>query len=140
MEVTSINQGVIIDHVPAGRALTVLHYLGLDPSRTRLALIMNAPSRRFGAKDIIKIEGEPELRLDALGFVAPQASINRVEGGRIVDKRRPVRPESLTGVIACTNPRCVTTVERGLPQSFHLDHTGADGVYRCDYCDEKAEV
>ncbi|AKV55277.1 aspartate carbamoyltransferase regulatory chain [Bifidobacterium actinocoloniiforme DSM 22766] len=139
MEVTSINRGVIIDHVPAGRALKVLHYLGLDPTRTRLALIMNAPSERFGSKDIIKIEGGSELNLTVLGFVAPQATVNRVEDGRIVDKCSPERPEHLTGVIRCINPRCVTTVETGLIQSFHLDSVGG-GVYRCDYCDEKAEL
>lgn len=92
MEVTSIQDGIIIDHIPAGRALSVIHFLGLDPTRTRMALIMNTRSERYGSKDIIKIEQEATFQLDILGFVAPQASINIVKAGKIVSKRTPGRP------------------------------------------------
>ena len=136
MKVTSIVDGIIIDHVRAGTALKVLHYLGVDPAKTRLALIMNTDSRKYGSKDIIKIEQTGDLDLTALGFIAPEATVDVVRQGRIVSKHQPDRPNHLINVITCVNPRCVTTVETGVDQRFHLDDVG---VYRCDYCDEKAE-
>lgn len=138
MEVTSITNGIIIDHVDAGTALTVLRYIKVDPTKAKLALIMNATSHALGAKDIIKIEDVEDLNLDALGFVAPHATINIVRGGTIVEKHRPGLPEHLVGVITCKNPRCVTTTERGLEQRFHLA-SAERREYRCDYCDEAAE-
>lgn len=86
MEVTSIQDGIIIDHVPAGTALKVLQYLKIDPSKTRLALIMNTDSPRYGTKDIIKIENVEGIDLDVLGLVARQATVDIVRGGRIVEK------------------------------------------------------
>ncbi|KFI46720.1 aspartate carbamoyltransferase regulatory subunit [Bifidobacterium bohemicum] len=138
MEVTSIKDGVIIDHVEAGTALTVLDYLNVNPSTTKLALIMNATSHALGVKDIIKIEDVADLNLDVLGFVAPHATVNIVHGGQIVSKIKPELPRRLIGVVKCKNPRCVTTTETGLEQRFHLA-SAARREYRCDYCDEEAE-
>lgn len=139
MEVTSIQDGIIIDHVPAGTALKVLQYLKIDPSKTRLALIMNTTSRRYGSKDIIKIEDVEGIDLDVLGLVARQATVDIVRGGRIVDKKTPRLPEHVVNVITCVNPRCVTTTERGIDQMFHLAHSERQ-EYRCDYCDEEAKL
>ena len=130
MEVTSIQNGIIIDHVPAGTALKVLEYLKIDPSKTRLALIMNA--------DIIKIEDEENVDLDVLGLVARQATVGIVRGGKIVRKLKPTLPEHVVNIITCVNPRCVTTTERGIDQMFHLVHSQRQ-EYRCDYCDEEAK-
>ncbi|KAE8130074.1 MULTISPECIES: aspartate carbamoyltransferase regulatory subunit [Bifidobacterium] len=138
MEVTSIQNGIIIDHVPAGQALKVLEYLKINPAKTRLALIMNTTSNRFGSKDIIKIETERDINLEVLGFVARQATVDIVRGGTIVDKVRPTLPEHIVNVLTCTNPRCVTSSEVGLDQMFHLAQRER-GEYRCDYCDEKAK-
>lgn len=139
MEVTSIQNGIIIDHVPAGTALKVLEYLKIDPSRTKLALIMNTDSRTYGTKDIIKIEGTVDVDLDVLGFVARTATVGIVRDGVIVEKRSPRLPEHVVDVITCRNPRCVTTVERGIRQRFHLTHSERQ-EYRCDYCDEEAKL
>ncbi|NMM99690.1 aspartate carbamoyltransferase regulatory subunit [Bifidobacterium sp. DSM 109958] len=139
MEVTSIQNGIIIDHVPAGTALKVLKYLDVDPSTTKLALIMNTDSRLYGSKDIIKIEDAEDVNLDVLGFVARQATVDVVRGGRIVEKIKPNLPEHMVNVITCVNPRCVTRTERGIDQMFHLAHT-AKQEYRCDYCDEEAKL
>ena len=111
MEVTSIQNGIIIDHVPAGTSLKVLEYLKIDPAKTKLALIMNADSKRYGSKDIIKIEDDKDIDLDVLGFVARQATVDVVRGGKIVEKKQPNLPEHIVGVISCVNPRCVTTAE-----------------------------
>ena len=139
MEVTSIRNGIIIDHVPAGTALKVLQYLRIDPTSTKLALIMNTDSKQYGSKDIIKIEDAGDLNLDVLGFIARQATIDIVRGGKIVRKEKPNLPEHMVNVITCKNPRCVTTTERGIDQMFHLVHSERQ-EYRCDYCDEDAKL
>ena len=139
MEVTSIRNGIIIDHVPAGTALKVLQYLRIDPTSTKLALIMNTDSKQYGSKDIIKIEDAGDLNLDVLGFIARQATIDIVRGGKIVRKEMPNLPEHMVNVITCKNPRCVTTTERGIDQMFHLVHSERQ-EYRCDYCDEEAKL
>ena len=130
MEVTSIQNGIIIDHVPAGTALKVLEYLKIDPAKTKLALIMNTDSHMFGTKDIIKIESEEEsetIDLDVLGLVARTATVGIVRGGKIVEKKQPTLPEHVVNIIKCVNPRCVTTTEPAVQ------------MYRCDYCDEEAK-
>ena len=140
MEVTSIQNGIIIDHVPAGTALKVLEYLKIDPAKTKLALIMNTDSHMFGTKDIIKIESEEEaetIDLDVLGLVARTATVGIVRGGKIVEKKQPTLPEHVVNIIKCVNPRCVTTTEPAV-QMFHLVHSDRQ-EYRCDYCDEEAK-
>ena len=138
MEVTSIQNGIIIDHVPAGTALKVLEYLKIDPSKTKLALIMNADSHMYGTKDIIKIEDETEsIDLDVLGLVARTATVGIVRGGKIVEKKKPTLPEHVVNIIKCVNPRCVTTTEPAV-QLFHLVHS-ARQEFLCDYCDEEAK-
>ena len=142
MEVTSIQNGIIIDHVPAGTALKVLEYLKIDPAKTKLALIMNTDSHMFGTKDIIKIESEEEaetIDLDVLGLVARTATVGIVRGGKIVEKKQPTLPEHVGNIIKCVNPRCVTTAEPGIKQMFHLVHSERL-EYRCDYCDEEAKL
>ncbi|MFT8704211.1 aspartate carbamoyltransferase regulatory subunit [Bifidobacterium aquikefiricola] len=138
MEVTSVTNGIIIDHVPAGTALKVLQFLHIDPAKTKLALIMNASSQRYGSKDIIKIEDETSVDLNVLSLIARQATVDVVKGGKIIDKQQPSLPEHVVNVISCTNPRCVTTTEHGIDQLFHLMHTKRQ-EYRCDYCDEEAK-
>ena len=140
MEVTSIQNGIIIDHVPAGTALKVLEYLKIDPAKTKLALIMNTDSHMFGTKDIIKIESEEEaetIDLYVLGLVARTATVGIVRGGKIVEKKQPTLPEHVVNIIKCVNPRCVTTTEPAV-QMFHLVHSDRQ-EYRCDYCDEEAK-
>ena len=140
MEVTSIQNGIIIDHVPAGTALKVLENLKIDPAKTKLALIMNTDSHMFGTKDIIKIESEEEaetIDLDVLGLVARTATVGIVRGGKIVEKKQPTLPEHVVNIIKCVNPRCVTTTEPAV-QMFHLVHSDRQ-EYRCDYCDEEAK-
>lgn len=139
MEVTSISDGIIIDHVPAGTALKVLNYLHIDPSKATIALIMNTTSNRYGCKDIIKIQNAPDIDLEVLGLVAPNATVDVVKNSTIVTKQRPRLPEQVTNVISCSNPRCVTSAERDIDQLFHLSDRET-GEYRCSYCDEAAKL
>lgn len=139
MEVTSISEGIIIDHVPAGTALKVLNYLRIDPTTASIALIMNTTSNRYGSKDIIKIQNAPDVDLDVLGLIAPNATVDIVKDSKIVAKKRPRLPQKVTNVLSCVNPRCVTSTEHGIDQIFRLTNAET-GEYRCLYCDEAAEL
>ena len=136
MEVTSIQNGIIIDHVPAGTSLKVLEYLKIDPAKTKLALIMNADSKRYGSKDIIKIDALIDLDLDVLGYVDPDITVSIIKDGVQVEKKHPQLPKKLVNVLRCKNPRCITTTEPHLPAEFVLSDPEKH-TYRCAYCDSE---
>ena len=132
MEVKSIANGVVIDHVRAGSGLKLLEYLNVDMSRDTVALLMNVTSRKHGRKDIIKLENVESVDLDVLGLVDNSATVIHIKNSEIVEKVKLSFPKKVKNVIACKNPRCVTSVE-AVPHVFHLaDDTGR---YRCEYCD-----
>lgn len=137
MIIGSIVDGIVIDHIPAGRGMELYQYLQLDKLDCEVALIKNAVSAKHEKKDILKIAARIDLNYDLLGFIDPRITVNIIENGERVQKLHPRLPERITGVIRCRNPRCVTSVEHDLPHSFYLsdrDH----GVYRCLYCDVRA--
>ena len=137
MEVTSIQNGIIIDHVPAGTSLKVLEYLKIDPAKTKLALIMNADSHLYGTKDIIKIEGGLDVvDLDMLGYIDHNITVNIIRDDRIVEKKALKLPKKIVNVIHCKNPRCITSIEQELPHIFYLADEKSE-TYRCQYCEEK---
>ena len=137
MIIGTIVNGLVIDHIPAGKGMDLYHHLGLDKLECEVALIRNAPSEKHGKKDIIKIAEKIDLDLDLLGFITPQITVNVIENGVKVGKIHPDLPEKLKDVIKCRNPRCITSIEQELPHIFRL--TDADtGTYRCIYCDTKA--
>ena len=137
MNIDSITNGIVIDHIPAGGAMKLYELLHLDTLDCSVAIIKNAHSRKDGKKDIIKIDAEIELDFDLIGYFAPHAKINIIRNGLLAEKRSVALPELLTNVIQCKNPRCITTVEQELDQIFRLadpDHR----IYRCIYCETKA--
>ena len=138
MTIDSIHNGYVIDHIPAGSAMALYTHLGLERLGCPVAMIMNAQSKRMGKKDIIKIDGDLDLSLDVVGYLAPGATVNVIRDGKLLEKRTLDLPEQLTGVIRCRNPRCITSTERDLPAAFRL--TDRDKrVYRCVYCEAKYE-
>ena len=137
MKVGAINNGVVIDHITAGRGMELYHFLNLDHVDAPIALIKNAPSERMGKKDIIKIDAELNLDLDALGYIDPNVTINVVKDGVRVEKFHPQLPEKLTNIVQCKNPRCITSVEQEIPHIFKLTNKET-GEYRCIYCEAKA--
>ena len=138
MTIDSIHNGYVIDHIPAGSAMALYTHLGLEKLGCPVAMIMNASSKRMGKKDIIKIDGDLDLSLDVVGYLAPGATVNVIRDGKLLEKRTLDLPEQLTGVIRCRNPRCITSTERDLPAAFRL--TDRDKrVYRCVYCEAKYE-
>ena len=138
MTIDSIHNGYVIDHIPAGSAMTLYTHLGLEKLGCPVAMIMNAQSKRMGKKDIIKIDGDLDLSLDVVGYLAPGATVNVIRDGKLLEKRTLDLPEQLTGVIRCRNPRCITSTERDLPAAFRLTDR-EKRVYRCVYCEAKYE-
>lgn len=136
MNIDSIVNGVVIDHITAGRAMRLYELLGLGEVDCSVAILKNVVSRKLGRKDIIKIDEEMSLDLDVIGYVDPQATVNIIREGSLVEKRIIGKPERLTNVIRCKNPRCITSVEQELPHVFCLTDA-ENGVYRCLYCETK---
>ncbi len=138
MKVGAIHNGVVIDHITAGKGMELYHFLNLEHVDAPIALIKNAPSDKMGKKDIIKIDAELNLDLDVLGYIDPNVTINVVKDGVRVEKFHPQLPERLTNIIQCKNPRCITSVEQEIPHIFKLTNR-EKGEYRCIYCESKAK-
>jgi aspartate carbamoyltransferase regulatory subunit len=138
MNIDSIKNGIVIDHITAGLGMTVYRLLKLDELDCAVAIIKNASSRKMGKKDIIKVDADIELNMDILGYVDPGITIDIIKNSVLVEKKRIGLPEKLTNVIKCKNPRCITTTEQELPHIFKLTD-GNKRIYRCVYCEVKAE-
>ena len=134
MKIDSIQNGIVIDHIPAGLAMTLYRYLKLDEAEGSVALLQNVPSDKHGRKDIIKLDGVRELNWDILGYLAPDCTVNVIVDGRISEKRHLQLPEKLVDVIHCKNPRCITTIEQGLHHIFKISNR-EKAIYRCIYCE-----
>ncbi len=138
MNIDSIKNGIVIDHIEAGKGMEIYNLLKLDNLDCSIAIIKNALSLKMGKKDIIKIDAKIELDMDILGFVSPSATVDIIRDGILVEKKKMTLPEKLTNVIYCKNPRCISTTEQELPHIFNL--TNADRrEYRCIYCETKGE-
>ena len=135
MNVDSISRGLVIDHIAPGRGMDIYKFLKLDKIDCMVAIIQNARSKQSGRKDIIKIEDRIDLDLDVLGFIDPHITVNIIDGGKIIEKKRMKLPEEVTNVARCTNPRCITSIEQGLPHVFQLVDP-EEGTYRCKYCEQ----
>ena len=138
MTIYSIKNGIVIDHIAAGKAMELYQILGLGKLDCSVAILKNVTSAKLGKKDIIKIDRELDLDWDIIGYVDPNITVNIIKDGVRLEKRQLKLPETITGVIHCKNPRCITSVEQELPQVFKLTDR-EKRVYRCLYCETKAE-
>ena len=137
LNISGIKEGVVLDHIQAGKSMEIYKYLGQRKMDCTVAIIKNARSSKMGRKDIIKIEGPLDsLDLDVLGYIDHTITVNIIRDERIVEKRCLSLPDRLVNVIHCKNPRCITSVEQELPHIFYLADKEKE-VYRCQYCDEK---
>ncbi len=136
MKIDSIKNGIVLDHIKAGRSMEIYKYLGLDELDCSVAIIKNVPSSKMGKKDIIKIADKMDLNMDALGYVDPDITVCYIEDGKIAEKKHLELPERIVNIIRCKNPRCITSVERGIDQEFVLSDR-ENRVYRCVYCESK---
>ncbi len=137
LNVGKIEEGFVLDHIKAGKSLSIYHHLGLDKLDCTVAIIKNARSNLMGKKDILKVECDINtLDLNILGFIDHNITVNVIKDGKIVEKRRLILPKEIKNVIKCKNPRCITSIEQGLPHIFVLTDSQKE-VYRCKYCEEK---
>ncbi len=134
MKIDSIQNGIVIDHLPVGSAMKVYLSLHLEDCEGSVAVLQNVQSGKHSRKDIIKLDGVMQLDWDVLGYLVPDCTVNVIENGRIKEKRHLSLPEKLVDIIQCKNPRCITTIEQGLRHIFTLANR-EKGVYRCIYCE-----
>ena len=138
MIIGTIVNGVVIDHIPAGRGMELYSMMKLDRLECEVALIKNAPSGKCGKKDILKVNEEIKINYEILGYIDPRITVNIIKDGQRVKKLHPALPETLIDVIFCRNPRCITSVEQEISHVFRLTDR-ENGIYRCVYCDAQAE-
>ncbi len=139
MNVDSIRNGYVIDHIQAGKAMDIYRLLSLSKLTCPVAMIMNVPSAKMGKKDIIKIDGDIDLDMDVLGYVDSDITINEIRNGEIVGKQEKIElPERIVDVVKCKNPRCITTTEQELSHIFKLTDR-QNKIYRCIYCEAEAK-
>ena len=137
LNVSSISEGFVLDHIQAGKSMDIYHYLRLDKLDCCVAIIKNARSNKMGKKDITKIECPIDIiDLDILGFIDHNITINIIQNDKVVEKKRLELPKEITNVIKCKNPRCITSIEQELEHVFVLTDPEKE-VYRCKYCEEK---
>ncbi|MCI7226320.1 aspartate carbamoyltransferase regulatory subunit [Porcincola intestinalis] len=137
LNVGQLNEGFVLDHIEAGKSMTIYHYLNLDELDCTVAIIKNATSNKMGRKDIIKVECPIDmLNIDILGFIDHNITVNIIKDGAIVAKRELTLPKKIVNILKCKNPRCITSIEQGLDQIFTLTDPEKE-VYRCKYCEQK---
>lgn len=137
LNVGAIEEGFVLDHIKAGKSMTIYHDLKLDKLDCCVAIIKNARSNKMGKKDIIKVECPVDMmNLDTLGFIDHNITVNVISGGEIIEKKELKLPKKIVNVIQCRNPRCITSIEQELDQIFLLTDPGNE-IYRCMYCEEK---
>ena len=137
LNVGKIENGIVLDHIQAGKSMLIYHYLELNKLDCTVAIIKNARSNAMGKKDILKIETDADtINLDVIAFIDPGVTVNIIKGGDLVDKKSISLPKEVKNVIKCHNPRCITSIEQGLQHIFFLSDARR-GIYRCRYCEEK---
>ncbi len=138
MHIDSIKNGVVIDHIQAGKSMEIYNHLELDKLDCTVAIIKNVHSKKMGSKDIIKIDSDMQVDLDVLGYIDSDITVNIIKDGILCEKKKLTLPEQIKDVIKCKNPRCITTTEQDLPHVFKLTDPETK-TYRCIYCEAKAK-
>ncbi|HKM01076.1 MAG: aspartate carbamoyltransferase regulatory subunit [Tissierellia bacterium] len=138
LNIDSVEQGLVIDHIQAGKGMEIYQYLNLDKLDCSVAIIKNAKSKRLGRKDIIKVENNINMDLKVLGFIDPNITINVISNSVIINKINLELPNEVENVVKCKNPRCITSVEQEIVHKFKLTDK-ENKIYRCVYCDTAYE-
>ncbi len=138
LKIDSVEKGLVIDHIQAGKAMEIYKYLNLDKMDCSVAIIKNAKSNKMGKKDIIKVENNINMDLKVLGFIDPNITINVIDNGEIIKKINLELPEEIDNIAKCKNPRCITSIEQEIVHKFKLTDKEKN-IYRCVYCDTAYE-
>lgn len=134
MNIDSVQKGLVLDHIQAGKSMEIYKYLNLDKMDCSVAIIKNAKSKKLGKKDIIKVENNITMDLTVLGFIDPNITINVIDNGVIINKINLELPNEIINVVQCKNPRCITSIEQEVEHRFRLTDK-ENKIYRCVYCD-----
>ena len=137
MIIGQIKDGIVLDHISAGRGMEIYKVLGLDKLDCTVAMIKNADSVKKGKKDIIKVGQVIDLDFDVLGYIDPGITVNIIQDGKLAKRSHLSLPERVKGIIRCKNPRCITSVEQELVHEFRLADLEKK-IYRCIYCEHEA--
>ncbi len=138
MNIDGVSNGIVIDHIRPGDSMRLYHLLGLGELQCSVAIIQNVLSQKYGKKDIIKIDQEIDVDLDALGYIDPRITVNLVKDGVLFEKKHLELPRLLRNIVECKNPRCITSIEDQVDHVFRLVDESR-GLYRCVYCETAAE-
>jgi len=138
MKIDSIVNGIVLDHIKAGNSMRIYKYLNLEELKCSVAVIRNCRSRKYGIKDVIKIDSIIDMNLDVLGYIDPNITVNIIRDGKISEKKHLELPVKLVNVIKCKNPRCITSIEQEIDQVFNLTDR-ENRIYRCAYCETKSD-
>jgi aspartate carbamoyltransferase regulatory subunit len=138
MIIGQIKDGIVLDHITAGKAMDIYNVLKLGDLDCTVAMIKNADSPKLGKKDIIKISTLLDLDLDVLGYLDPGITVNVIRNSEVAERRKVALPQRVVGVIKCKNPRCITSVEQEIVHEFKLTDASKK-VYRCIYCEQQAK-
>ncbi|CCY58330.1 aspartate carbamoyltransferase regulatory chain allosteric domain protein [Clostridium sp. CAG:632] len=139
MNIDSITNGIVLDHIKAGKSMQIYQDLELDKLDCSVAIIKNVKSNKLGRKDIIKIDQDYSINLDVLGYIDPDITVSIIKDGKTVEKKKVELPEKLVNIIFCKNPRCITTTEQGIDHIFKLVNR-EKRTYRCIYCEEERQT
>lgn len=139
LEITSLENGVVIDHIKAGNGLKIFELLALENLNDEIAIILNAKSKQLGRKDIIKIQNYMNINLDAVAIIDPTATINVIKDDEVIEKKTLELPEEVDGILDCQNPKCISTSERNVKSKFILINK-EEKIYKCGYCSHIYDV
>ena len=138
MIIGQIKDGIVLDHITAGKGMEIYNILGLSKLNCTVAMIEKAESPKMGKKDIIKIGQVMDINFDVLGYIDPGITVNIIRDGKVAERRQMSLPDRVVGVLKCKNPRCITSTEQELDHVFVLTEPET-GVYRCIYCEAQAK-
>lgn len=136
MRIDSIKNGIVLDHITAGKGMDIYNALGLSKMDCTVAIIKNVVSRKKGKKDILKISEVFDIDLDVIGYIDPEITVCVIKDGKIDSKTKVELPEKIVNVVKCKNPRCITSVEQELDHVFVLSDR-ENHIYRCQYCEAR---
>ena len=130
MKIDSIVNGIVLDHITAGKAMQVYEALGLDELDCSVAIIKNVKSNKMGKKDIVKIDNDFEVDVDVLGYIDPNITVNIIKDGQTIEKKKLSLPKKIINIEKCKNPRCITSVEQDLDHIFYLANEEVETEWR----------
>ena len=140
LNVGKIEEGFVLDHIPAGKSLAIYHHLQLDKLDCTVAIIKNARSNKMGKKDLLKVECDINtIDMDVIAVIDHSITVNVIKNGSIVSKKELFLPKEIKNIFKCKNPRCITSIEQELPHIFVLSDEKKE-IYRCKYCEEKFDT